>query len=150
MSGHEEALVERFLEKVSPEPNSGCWLWTGAVKARGYGAFWAWGRSREAHRVSYELFVGPIPMGLQMDHLCRNSSCTNPSHLEPVTLQENVRRSIAAGGHVSVRRKKQRHCKRGHEFTPENTCRHHDGGRICRACKHINYRRTYYKTRASK
>jgi hypothetical protein len=79
-----------------------------------------------AHRVAYELVIGQIPAGLELDHLCRNVVCVNPAHLEPVTRAENMRRRSAA----------QTHCKHGHEFTPENTYYYWHGGRhrACRAC----------------
>ncbi len=103
----------------------GCWIWRGAVNRAGYGAFSVDGTTRRAHRVSYELRVGPIPEGLHLDHLCRVRACVNPAHLEPVTHAENVRRGARAG---------QTHCKRGHEFTPENTRVDKSGGRCCIAC----------------
>ncbi len=87
----------RLWNKISPEPNSGCWLWAGAYGGspdrRGYGQIWWRDRRRMAHRVAYEVWRGPIPDGLQVDHLCRTPECVNPAHLEPVTPTENVRRS---------------------------------------------------------
>lgn len=77
-----------------------CWDWTGAVTSRGYGSVGHDGRIQSTHRVAYELLIGPIPPGLQIDHLCRNKLCCNPWHLEPVTAQENRRRQhIARYGH---------------------------------------------------
>jgi hypothetical protein len=73
----------------------GCWKFNNLDK-RGYGLVRFEGRLRQAHRVAYELFVGQIPEGLQLDHLCRQPSCCNPAHLEPVTARENVRRAQAA------------------------------------------------------
>ena len=86
-----------FLSKVSPEPTSGCWLWTGGLEEKGYAVLCKpnWKGHRAAHRFSYETFVGPIPDGLQIDHKCRVRSCVNPDHLEPVTSAENNRRSRA-------------------------------------------------------
>ena len=81
---------------VSPEPNTGCWLWMGTVTAGGadpYGRFWN-GRMAYAHRVSFELFKGPIPEGLVIDHLCRTPACVRPEHLEAVTPKENTRRAV--------------------------------------------------------
>ena len=92
--GARAPVDERFWRFVSPEPNSGCWLWTGA-DTRGYGAL---GKNGLAHRVSFEMHVGPILPGLTLDHLCRTPACVNPAHLEPVTLAENVRRSLEARG----------------------------------------------------
>jgi hypothetical protein len=86
-------LADRFHEKYTPEPNTGCWLWTASLNNGGYGklsvsrSYWV-----EAHRVAYELYKGPIPGGKCIDHLCRVRSCVNPDHLEAVTLSENIRR----------------------------------------------------------
>lgn len=84
--------VERMVDRTD-----GCWIWTGHVGKRGYGT--VMGERRKpllAHRVMYEKYVGPIPDGLQLDHLCRNRKCVNPKHLEPVTTQENTRRGWVA------------------------------------------------------
>lgn len=94
------SAVDRFMSHVSPEPNSGCWLWTASGGSGGYGSF-SIGRARAnlmAHRVSYEMFRGPIPEGLHIDHLCRVRCCVNPAHLEPVTPRENVNRGIGGAG----------------------------------------------------
>lgn len=81
-----------------------------------------------AHRVAYEHLVGPIPEGLQLDHLCRNRMCINPEHLEPVTAQENKRRATAL----------ITHCPSGHRYTPENTRYTPDGRRrYCNECKRV-------------
>lgn len=99
-----------------------CWLWTGLVQSNGYGVFNVAGRPQRAHRVSYEMHVGPIPPGLQIDHLCRVRKCVNPAHLEPVTARENSRRAMRT------------HCVNGHEFTSENTYMN-GGKRYCRTCR---------------
>jgi len=89
------AVGARFWSKV--RKTESCWLWTGALIRRRYGAFTVGpGEVRYAHRVAYELLVGSIPTGLTLDHLCRNTVCVNPSHLEPVSLGENIRRAAAA------------------------------------------------------
>lgn len=103
-----------------------CLVWTGNAP-HGYGTFWLDGRKVRAHRFSYERFVGPIPDGLELDHLCRNTRCVNPEHLEPVTRAENLRRA-----HWPNSRKT--HCKHGHEYTSENTY-HWRGHRVCRTCQ---------------
>lgn len=92
-------LLDRFMEKVSPEPNSGCWLWLGSEWGKGYGSFVIErGKGCQAHRAAYELFVGPIPEGLQLDHKCRVHICVNPDHLEPVTQRENTIRGFISRG----------------------------------------------------
>ena len=87
----------RFWAKVDVGHPLGCWTWIAGRTSRGYGSFGQGGPKRRvyAHRYAYELLVGPIPDGLVIDHLCRNPSCVNPDHLEPVTHQENCRRGVA-------------------------------------------------------
>lgn len=88
--------AERLWARVDKNPDgSGCWIWTGALTTNGYGQV-RWGdRTLRAYRLVYELLVGPIPDGLQLDHLCRNRRCVNPAHLEPVTQWENWARGMA-------------------------------------------------------
>lgn len=85
-------LTDRLLVKVVVDIQTRCWVWHGSRTCRGYGKLRDAAKSRSAHRVSYELFVGPIPEGLELDHLCRHPACVNPDHLEPVTRLENQRR----------------------------------------------------------
>jgi hypothetical protein len=122
----------RFWEKVDRGDDDSCWTWL-AGTCRGYGKFRP-GGSRPcvmAHRFAYELLIGPIPPGLVIDHLCRNPSCVNPAHMEPVTNAENVMRGYSP--HARNARKDR--CKSGHEFTPENTRMTQDGrSRTCIAC----------------
>jgi hypothetical protein len=118
-----KTLLERFEDKVMYEPNSGCWLWTASVIPDGYGMINVGGRkgrSMLAHRVSYELYKGPIPAGLDIDHLCRVRSCVNPNHLEAVSHSVNVLRGVVPGK-VRANCAAITHCPRGHEYTPENT-----------------------------
>lgn len=111
---------------------SGCWEWTMSIDAQGYGRISIDGYSAYAvHRASYETFVGPIPDGLVIDHLCRNRCCCNPDHLETVTMQVNTLRGEGAG----AKNARKTHCIRGHEFTEANTYRYGDGWRACRACR---------------
>lgn len=127
----------RFLSFVHVEPTTGCWLWTGGTQGV-YGAFHegGWhGRSLLAHRAAYELFVGPIPEGLHLDHVrargCSTTLCVNPGHLEPVTPGENVRRGIEPT---------KTHCLRGHPLSGENLKSTSTGGRRCRACTNMHAR----------
>ena len=116
-----------FWERISFERDH--WMWTGSISPQGYGTFSVSGVGFLAHRWSYEHFVGPIPEGLHIDHLCRVRACVNPAHLEPVTCQVNVLRGVGPTAAHAVKT----HCKHGHEFTPENTIPV-KGGRRCREC----------------
>lgn len=142
-------LRRRFLEKVLyATDGSGCWLWQGYIDPSGYGRFQRGrGLSPMAHRYSYEEFIGPIPDGLQLDHVkargCVHRHCVNPEHLEPVTLKENQMRGDAF---VAANAAKT-HCPQGHPFTDENTATRPDrpGHRECRTCARAAKRR--YKQR---
>ena len=114
--------------------STGCWIWDRAKDERGYGRVWnPKGGSSLAHRVMYEKVHGPIPEGKDIDHLCRNTSCINPEHLEVVDHRTNVLR----GEGTPAKHAQQSHCKRGHLFTPENTYVNRNGGRECRACRQL-------------
>ena len=122
-----------------------CWTWNGRRMSSGYGLWTVRPRLSKAtnvgaHRVAYLLLVGPIPDGLVLDHLCRNRSCVNPSHLEPVTIKENVRRGRSEYA-------ERTHCPKGHPYDAANTYlypnpqwRQH---RACRQCVR-EYQRAYY------
>lgn len=150
----------RFWDKVHVEPNSGCWIWRGAVDGCGYGRFGFASKNRHAHIVSYELIFGARPNETEIDHLCRTRSCVNPHHLECVTHAENMRRTrlpsgICKNGHIKGEgmcltcrkeqvkanwRKYYTHvkisaCPSGHVFDEKNTGRTSNGHRVCRACK---------------
>ena len=109
---------ERFWAKVEPEPNSGCFLWTGFVSPSGYGIFRERyrGKGTGAHRYAFEATRGPIPNGLNLDHLCRVRSCVNPDHLEPVTHQENVRRGLVSTS-AKARHQARAECVHGHPLS---------------------------------
>ncbi len=133
--------IDRLLKFCSPEPNSGCWLWTASVYPSGYGQIvLPQQQHKHAHRLSYEYFVGPIPEGLDLDHLCRVRSCVNPKHLEPVSRSENIRRGLAPGM-GAARNLAKTHCPHGHEYTEKNTYigKNPSGkpNRNCRECSRI-------------
>lgn len=126
------ALPRNVSKQLRIDPETGCWLWTGYLTPRGYAAGTvAMKKGVRMHRVTYAQLRGPIPDGLQLDHLCRVRHCINPWHLEAVTCRENLMR----GDTIAAANASKTHCKRGHEFTPENTYRPPAGGRICRACR---------------
>ena len=111
-----------------------CWEWAGARSKNGYGMV----REQYLHRLSYRHFIGPIPDGLEIDHLCRNRACCNPHHLEAVTHAENMRRGVMLERALASYRSRT-HCLRGHEFSEPNTFIYR-GQRHCRACSVIRQR----------
>jgi hypothetical protein len=129
------STVERIEFHIRRD-STGCWLWTGVLGVDGYARVSVGGRLRSAHRTSYEVHVGPIPEGLQIDHLCRVRHCVNPEHLEPVTAQTNTRR----GQTIAAKHAATTHCPQGHEYTPENTYSSKRGERDCRQCRRVHSR----------
>ena len=133
---------------ITPDAATGCWLWTAGTCDKGYGRVRVHGRVWYTHRLVYTILVGPIPEGLELDHVrargCKSVACCNPDHLEAVTHAENCRRGRA--GEVNGERQRAvTHCPQGHEYTPENTYIYADKGRQCRAClrerQHVYYLR---------
>jgi hypothetical protein len=130
---------DRFWSKV--DKTDGCWLWTGArTKARdrdGYGAIRFDGRMQVAHRIAYELLVGPVSSGLDLDHRCRTRLCVNPDHLDPVTPYVN----FARGQSPAAMHARKTHCHRGHLLSGDNLRMCNDGrSRRCKQCKRDNER----------
>jgi hypothetical protein len=128
--------LDRFWAKV--EKTDTCWLWR-ATTRHGYGRFYVDGRLLNAHRWAYEYLVGPIPDGLDLDHLCRVRRCVNPTHLEPTTRRENVLRGTGAG----ARHAAKTHGVWGHPFDAQNTdaTPRKWGRRRCRACRRLEGKR---------
>lgn len=133
---------ETWLGKLGtwfvPIPETGCWIWMRTMDiTTGYGRFYDMGKRRMAHRAAFEAVRGPIPDGLTIDHLCRERMCVNPDHLEPCTRGENTMR----GRTISAANLAKTHCKRGHEFTTDNTRfygKHNNGRRRhCKECSRI-------------
>lgn len=141
-------LPERFWSKCIPEPMSGCWIWTASATQKGYGCIAVGRKSTGAHRLAYEVLVGPIPQKFDIDHLCRNPSCCNPQHLDAVDRSTNLRRGI--GPTLTAARKgKLTHCPSGHAFTPDNTYTNPHGHRLCRVCNRGHYKRYRNRKKAS-
>lgn len=138
-------LYQRFWAKVNKTDT--CWLWTASTN-KGYGQIRLGGSSRKmllAHRVAYEMLVGPIPEGLQLDHLCRVTLCVNPKHLEPVTLQENVLR----GENFIAKKARQTECLRGHPLSGANLYTDSKGYRKCKICNNESRKRSRRRRKAN-
>lgn len=116
--GQKVDILDAYPDYVIPEPNSGCWLWIGPIKHTGYGRFsvrrnGGW-KTTIAHRWSYEASIAPIPLGMTIDHLCRNKCCVNPDHLEVVTAVENTRRAYLSKRGISFECFDPNICINGH------------------------------------
>ena len=135
-------VLERFEDLYMPEPNSGCWLWLGAVDRGGYGKFKHGGRVILPHRFSYNQFVGQIPRELEIEHICQQPCCVNPEHLRAVTHLENMARADCSTNNWN---RKKTHCKRGHPFEGDNLILQRQPcgriKRVCRICKRTKDRR---------
>lgn len=126
---------ERFDANTSHEGE--CIVWIGDTNAAGYGRIGVGGRRVLAHRYAWERQHGPVPDGLELDHLCRNRACVNLAHLEPVTHRVNVLRGEAPAAKVV----RSDVCKRGHAYDEANTHVGPDGKRYCRKCRAMRARR---------
>jgi len=130
----------------------GCWEWVGTQRDDGYGVVTIHSQLYRVHCLAYELFVGPIPDGMILDHTCHNDSgcaggstcphraCCRPDHLEPVERGENVRRGERKNAHIET-------CRNGHRRTDENTGRQPSGARLCLECKRSRGRNWAYRNR---
>jgi len=126
-----KSVRERLFANALINRETGCWEWSAAKDRYGYGRFKIGRKKVKPHRVAYELVMGSIPEGLQLDHLCRVRHCINPAHLEPVT---NTVNSLRGTSPMAVNAAKT-HCPAGHEYTPENTYLRAKGWRACRKCR---------------
>lgn len=126
-----QQCIDAFWSRV--DFTGSCWLWTGPIDRYGYGVQWVGGKHIKAHRYAYEFCVESIPVGLQIDHLCRVRHCVTPDHLDVVTHQENGRRGVS----FAALNGRKTHCQHGHEFTFENTYQRTNGNRECLTCKRV-------------
>ena len=147
-------VLERILNSYIPEPNTGCWLWTGYVDRKGYGTIGIGSRVEDkhgrctyrAHRIAYQLLVGQIPEGLVLDHICRERSCINPRHLQVATHREN----LFAHGSIapSKKNKEKTHCPHGHSYVNPIVVK--SGARVCRTCHNARILKRYYKQKQAR
>jgi hypothetical protein len=163
---------ERFWNMVMPEPNTGCWIWTGAYTRRGYGMISLGGRKSKtltASHASLKVHGIEVPLGMQVNHKCDNKWCVNPEHLWVGTQSDNMRdmwrKGRGVGGKGNLGRKRAEHeirrggqhhnwgkrksvCKHGHELVEENTFLGKDGHRRCLACRNARALAAYYAKRS--
>jgi hypothetical protein len=135
-------IIGRFRAKVAVDSN-GCWIWQASKLKSGYGLFTNENRKTvTAHRWIWEYTHGAIPDEMVIDHICRNTSCVNPKHLQVITQSENIKRSLTV-----IRRSERTHCRNGHEFTPQNT-KYVTGqrGRRCGICAKQSVKRARIKS----
>lgn len=138
------SVLDRIERYTFPEPNSGCHIWAGPTNLV-YGVMNISKKNRYVHRIAYELCKGPIPAGLVIDHICKNTLCVNPQHLEAVTQYENVMRSSSPSS-ISAHRSC---CANGHDYTEESTYIYR-GVRMCRICRAANCRNLKKRIAAAK
>lgn len=135
---------DRLWSNIDVVDVDDCWVWKGATTVKEYGRLRVGGRKKLAYQYAYELVCGPVPDGLELDHLCRNRACCNPFHLEPTTHQENVLRGVA--GLTNNHQTKKTHCPSGHPYSDTNT-RKQDGQRRCIVCRREQGRSIYHRQR---
>lgn len=137
MGKYEDKYIKRLYSRF--EIVNDCWLWSGCLNAQGYGVISVNGKVLRAHRMMYECSIGAIPLNKELDHLCRNPSCINPAHLEPVTHKENVNRGTASI--VRTLKKLERlYCKNKHLMFGRNLRITPQGYYRCKTCHRISER----------
>jgi hypothetical protein len=125
-----ENIKARFEEKFQPEPNSGCWLWLGAIDGHEYPIFRVGGKRRLGHRVAYELYRGPIPPKYDVHHKCKTPLCVNPEHLEALARGAHT----LLGNNIVGQNARKTHCEKGHPFDGDNVRIVEGRRRACRTC----------------
>lgn len=136
--GNDIERMNQYINREGPlsdKLKSKCWIWVGTRYRNNYGKFYLNGSHKLAHRAVYQLFTGPIPTGMTLDHLCKVKPCVNPVHLEITTIGENVRRAGLHG--VAAVNAAKTHCSKGHKYTQQNKIIKKSGGRECRECRRI-------------
>ncbi len=141
-------VMDRIWEMTMPLPECGCYIFMGALGGRGYGNISiptgrSPGKTCAVHKIAYEILVGPVPDGLELDHKCRVRSCWNPDHLEPVTPRVNKLRGVG----ITAKYARTTHCPQGHPYNDENTYRDPTGARECRICRREALARFHRKAR---
>lgn len=133
---------ERVVAKLRVLEN-GCWWWTGAGSGHGYGSMYIEGKNYLAHRLAWSIFRDKPTQGLVLDHLCKNTMCVNPEHLREVSQYTNT---MENSNSPTIALFEKTVCKRGHEFTEENTYRYKSGNRSCRVCIKMHNKNRFIKT----
>lgn len=140
--------VERFHHYAMPEPNSGCWLWTGTIEWHGYGRICVKTKHIYAHRFAYSTFRQAVPVGLELHHRCHNRACVNPDHLETIDPAHHVHLTLHETAVLrSNFKRNQTHCMRGHPLSDENLRITKRGQRACKTCARDRSAKKYAATR---
>jgi hypothetical protein len=139
-------LRERVFARLTIDQENGCLLWTGC-RVKGYGYVAEGQAPRLVHQLMYEWFIGPVPFGMEIDHLCRIRHCAAPAHLEAVTHAENLRRS--RGHQPPGWNASKTHCPQGHPYDEANTIRTGPNKRACRQCKRERNKAAYARKKVT-